>query len=183
MDNSEIFSSAYEYRAVVDTIRVLNIMELANEDADIQLLFAKSRFDYMLDQSPVVFSILSDSDLLQHIKTDSLRRSSAVFFSLAPDTSLDLFMKHLRHLLILHVNGRATVFRYWAAPVWSEIHSKLSPLDLSTLLGPARSIIWFDEEGECHELISDAPVNNIDFDSPYNVTGSLFNNWIKTNER
>ncbi|KJF99852.1 hypothetical protein UB35_20410 [Photobacterium angustum] len=159
------------YWLLVDTVRIPDAFLIVNNAFSIEqniALFKGCDFEYLIDQSPLLVNLGQDKSALDKWKAMPYFDSSSVMFAVDASVETNTLLNHLQKLLIIQVDGKKMLFRYYTNVMWEQIESdqcKVSPQDLATLLGPAKALYWTDEE----QHIKSIQQENIHFQ--YSPTG------------
>lgn len=164
---------------VIDKIRVPNILQQLQQqgfDGNITELFAGSAFDYMLAQSPILVPIKQHSALLSWWQSQPIFNSSSVLFSAPVDIDDATLVAHLQQLLIVHIQGRPILLRYYAGEFWQSLAPHISAEDIDVLLGPFTHLYWLDKQLQRHDL-SHTATSTLP-SSPYVLQSPIFSTWL-----
>ncbi len=169
-----------EHWMLIDATRVPGASQQAyqhEEQPELRKLFQGSNFEYLNDQSPVLFSLVAHSTLIKHWCQSPLWRSSAVVFSLSAGVGIDLLTQHLQNLMRVNIQGKVMLFRCYNNAIWMDVADQLSEADINTLLGPAEGLSWVDDAQTIQSLYRE-PALNVLPASPYNLQSNVWNKWI-----
>lgn len=180
---------------VVDSTRAEDAMEQAytyEKQPELQKLFINSPFEYLADQSPVIFRISANSELLNVWQQSAIWRTSCVLFSTPKGTDVLAeggLIEHLQALMRVKITGKVILFRFYSSKIWQSVASELSVNDIHTLLGPAVSLSWIDKQQSMQSLTGRrervTPLNLIDSSeiwvappTPYVLQSNVWTKWI-----
>ncbi|NRD72202.1 DUF4123 domain-containing protein [Shewanella sp. VB17] len=173
-------SPQLQHWILVDTLRVPNAMQKAYEHEalpELRKLFQNSQFEYLLDQSPVLFNISANSSLLPILTTSFAWRSSAVIFSVPNSTSIELLTEHLINLMTVNMLDKPMLFRCYNNAVWMQVANKLNAADINSLLGPAVGLSWVNEQGAIESLFRSPAMAELAA-TPYRLQSDIWHKWM-----
>lgn len=153
-----------EHWLVADITRAEDAMEQAyihEKHPELQKLFINSPFEYLADQSPVIFNISANSELLNVWQQSPIWRTSCVLFSVPKGTDVLAdggLIEHLQALMRVKITGKVILFRFYSSKIWQSVATDLSVNDIHTILGPAVSLSWIDKQQSMQSL-NHAPQN------------------------
>ncbi|WP_299494810.1 DUF4123 domain-containing protein [uncultured Shewanella sp.] len=156
----DALDSRLDHWLVVDSTRAEDAMELAythEKQPELQKLFVNSPFEYLLEQSPVIFRISANSELLNVWQQSAIWRTSGVLFSTPKGTDVLAeggLIEHLQALMRVKITGKVILFRFYSSKIWQSVACDLSVNDIHTLLGPAVSLSWIDKQQNMQSLSS-----------------------------
>ena len=111
---------------VVDAIRVPDVAQQAYKYEpfpELFRLFSNTKFEHLIDISPVVFQFTGTQGITTQLKSDFAFRSSSVIFSFAEQTPINTLKQHLHDLTSILVEGHLVFFRYYSSVFWEKLHS------------------------------------------------------------
>lgn len=145
----------FDYWLIVDTVRIPDAFIELNEVLTIiesKSLFTKSKFEHLLNQSPLMLKIKADEAALNAwLNLPDFTSSSVAFVVAAQEQSS--FIHHLQQLLSVNINGKKMLFRYYTNVIWQQTATQLLDEDIQTILGPASVLIWGDEQLQAQSLV------------------------------
>ncbi|MCL1125533.1 DUF4123 domain-containing protein [Shewanella surugensis] len=149
---------ALDHWLVADISRADDAMVQAythEKQPELRKLFIGSAFEYLADQSPVIFKISANSSLLPIWQQDAGWRTSSVLFSVPKGADVSVeggLIEHLQALMRVKVTGKVILFRFYSSKIWQGVASELSANDINTILGPAAGLSWFDKQQSMQSL-------------------------------
>lgn len=146
---------ALDHWLVADISRASDAMVQAythEKQPELRKLFIGSAFEYLADQSPVVFKISGNSSLLPIWKESKGWQTGCVLFSVSKGLDVDILIEHLQALMRVKITGKVILFRFYSSKIWQGVASELSANDINTIIGPAIGLSWFDKQQSMQSL-------------------------------
>ncbi|GAB2660107.1 DUF4123 domain-containing protein [Vibrio panuliri] len=171
-------SGSLNYWLIIDTVRVPDALEVLSQFAPFQnvfRLFATANLQHLIEHSPLVLNLGTDKAVLECLSFEDFDTSSVVF-ALDEQCDEEGFLVHLQQLFLAHIDSKPSVLRFYSGSFWQPIYQDLDDDDISTLLGPARAVIWF-ANSERHQLDFLGAITALP-QQPYVLMSDIFNTWV-----
>ncbi|MCC4799777.1 hypothetical protein BCT30_23710 [Enterovibrio norvegicus] len=182
MNSKPSFDNELDYWLIIDALRLPDEMqEIYTQWSGIETepLFLESDFDYLLQQSPIIFKFNNKHEYLNDWVSQPILHSSSMLIGKNTSTPNSELLAHLRKLLRVSIDGRIAFLRYYTSAFWIEFNGELSELDRETLIAPATSVYWMqlpDKQPKNTRIIQAAQSRH---EEPYYALGSaIFSKWV-----
>ncbi|OEE57374.1 hypothetical protein A1OK_17875 [Enterovibrio norvegicus FF-454] len=182
MNSAFSFDNELDYWLIVDALRLPDEMQEVYTqwpDVETEPLFLESDFDYLLQQSPIIFKFNNKHEHINGWLSKPILHSSSILIGKDPSTPNSELLAHLRKLLRVSIDGKIVFLRYYTSAFWIEFNDALSESDRDTLIAPATSVHWMQlpsKEPKSTRIIHSAQSRH---EKPYYALGSeIFSKWV-----
>ncbi|PST95996.1 UDP-N-acetylmuramyl peptide synthase [Photobacterium iliopiscarium] len=174
--------SSFNYWLLVDTVRIPDAYTIINKEILIKEsvpLFQGCNFEYLLDQSPLLINLGQDKSILDKWKSLPYFDSSSVMFAVNETVDTSTLLSHLHKLLIIQVDGKKMLFRYYTNALWNQIENKeLMLQDIAILLGPAQAWYWINNEQQIQSIKQENIHYQLGKTDSYALLSACFTQWV-----
>ncbi|WP_087017851.1 DUF4123 domain-containing protein [Thaumasiovibrio subtropicus] len=180
MGIAQLESARLKHWLVVDTINVpalrFHLREAAIHSI-VQPLFLGSQFEHLLELGPALIKLDSESHFQTLVSQNQQIRSNAILFAFESSVNEAAIFIHLQQLLYIHINNQPVLFRFYSPQFWLNTNADLLESDKLTILGPARKLIWCDDEETMNAITREASQGGAPR-LPYHLNSPVFDSLL-----